>query len=173
MALLLRSAEAQPYLPRFVWYYPNFFFCGASVLDCGERGSTLWKFISSQRLCGISKASVFGNLIFQPASTRSSFRGRASERASLEISFSSSQHSSFRGAVPLTCFSRSTEQNVKRSTISHSLWGLRSGWQAQPQVEIIFQGQRAKLFSKVRGEAFALQGFRGFQVSRFWNYFPR
>ncbi len=26
MALLLRSAEAQPYLPRFVWFFQTFFF---------------------------------------------------------------------------------------------------------------------------------------------------
>lgn len=35
VALLLRSAEAQPYLPRFVWFYQTFFLfsflCGLYV----------------------------------------------------------------------------------------------------------------------------------------------
>ena len=31
VALLLRSAEAQPYLPRFVWRCPNFFLKGCGV----------------------------------------------------------------------------------------------------------------------------------------------
>ena len=37
VALLLRSAEAQPYLPRFVWRSPNFFllFFRCAMLDRG------------------------------------------------------------------------------------------------------------------------------------------
>jgi hypothetical protein len=63
VALLLRSAEAQPYLPRFVWYIQTSFFYQSRMLDRDFAG-------------GLARASE--SLEIQPASERLEFLKGAS-----------------------------------------------------------------------------------------------